>query len=317
LLPLNPTQSADCRSIGLIRTKTVFVLGAGASQPYGLPLGSELFNSTIVNFINNAAIKTELLNTTPFPRDKYGEFVSALRYSGLASVDAFLEKREEFIDIGKSMITVELLRKEDRDILWTDNRNWMKYLFNQIKTDKLEDFARNTVSFITYNYDRTLEEFLHTSLMNSYGGSAEDCAAVLRRMPIIHLHGRLGYLGWQSERNVIPFQVGGPITAQQIDISQSELRIVHEDIADREKDFQAARRILAEADRIYFMGFGYLGRNIERLRFEEVEPAKMKEGTAKDLTVKERGRVVRLFLGGITLHDMDCLQFLRERVDFD
>jgi hypothetical protein len=100
--------------------------------------------------MNDSAIRTELLNCTPFHRDNYEKFVSALKYSGLASVDAFLEKREEFIDVGKSAIAIELLRKENREALWADNRNWMKYLFDQITTDKLDDFARNTVSIVGF-----------------------------------------------------------------------------------------------------------------------------------------------------------------------
>jgi hypothetical protein len=308
----------------LIEKKTVFVLGAGASAAYGFPLGKELFDDIILHFGQGSELRNELLNTMVFSERHYEKFVNSLKYSGLTSVDAFLERRGEFVDIGKAIIAIELLRKENRETLWGASRNWMKYLFDQIKTDGLVDFARNAMSFITYNYDRTLEEFLHTSLKNAYGGSDQDCAAVLKRVAIVHLHGRLGYLpwqedgkAWQEDRNAIPFQCAGPVTSQQMEISQREIRIVHEDIADREQDFQIARRILYEAKRIYFLGFGYLDKNVERLHFANVAEDTLKEGTAKDLTPKEQSRVVRLFPRGINLYDMDCLRFLRERVDFD
>ena len=50
----------------MITTKTVFVLGAGASKPYGLPVGSELCQSVIKEFEGDTDEKKEFLKLTPF-----------------------------------------------------------------------------------------------------------------------------------------------------------------------------------------------------------------------------------------------------------
>jgi hypothetical protein len=258
----------------LIKTKTVFVLGAGASYPYGLPLGTELYQAVIDDFSANtdvkhadAVVKHEFLNAIGYSERHIQPFIQALRYSGLTSVDAFLERRAEFVEIGKAIIAIELLRRESSPKLWGGASNWMQYLYARMTTDTLEAFTQNQVAFITYNYDRTLEHFLITSLQNTYGRNEPTCAQIMSQIAIIHLHGRLGYLPWQGKNVHVPFQVGGPVDHRILEESQRRIHIVHEDIADRNEEFLIARRLLFEAKRIYFLGFGYAPQNVERLHF--------------------------------------------------
>jgi hypothetical protein len=138
----------------------IFVLGAGASEPYGLPLGNQLFQQVIEHFSRDSAIQTDFLNAAPFNKKHIDDFILALRYSGFTSVDEFLEKRGEFVDIGKGIMTIELLTREKGDALWSAQRNWMQFIYGKMATTKFDDFGRrNPVSFITYNYDRTVEYF--------------------------------------------------------------------------------------------------------------------------------------------------------------
>jgi hypothetical protein len=60
------------------------------------------------------------------------------------------------------------------------------------------------------------------------------------------------------------------------------------------------------------MGFGYAPQNVARLNFEEMKP-EIAEGTALGLTQRERGVVRDELKGKVTLQDMNCLAFLRER----
>jgi hypothetical protein len=106
----------------MITVPTVFVLGAGASAPYGLPLGIQLRLDIFKNYTMDTDRSVHLFNTTKFRRPDIDKFVDALRYSGLLSVDAFLERRPEFMEIGKSMMGVELLHGEVHDRLWQDGR---------------------------------------------------------------------------------------------------------------------------------------------------------------------------------------------------
>lgn len=103
----------------MITVPTVFLLGAGASYPYGLPLGSELKKYILERYVSdNDGHTSHLINTTSFRRTDIDRFIGALRYSGLLSVDAFLERRPEFMEIGKAMMGIELLHAEVHDRLW-------------------------------------------------------------------------------------------------------------------------------------------------------------------------------------------------------
>lgn len=151
--------------------------------------------------------------------------------------------------------------------------------------------------------------------MNGYGKNSKECKAVLDRVDVIHLHGRLGCLPWQEGINVVQFGET-QITPQIYEMARKEIRIVHEKIDDRDSEFISARRILQEAKRIYFMGFGYGRQNVDRLKFGEVK-TEVCEGTALHLTNVERNDISRRLNGKVTLQDMDCLAFLRERVDWN
>ena len=141
-------------------------------------------------------------------------------------------------------MAIELMLKEDEQVLWRQP-NWMLNLCGQMRSETLEEFGQNKVSFITFNYDRSLEHFLCTSLSNDFGKSIADCAKVLANIPIVHLHGRLGYLPWQRGES----RAYGDLTidSRAVEMSVREMRVVHEDTTDRDKDFTQAKELLGEA----------------------------------------------------------------------
>jgi len=108
----------------MITKPTVFVFGAGASMPYGFPSGRQLveqiyctalgnFKETSNNkWINSGLISAprirEILNDM-YGASEVGKFGKALRLSQQISIDAFLEHRAEFTDIGKLTIALFIL----------------------------------------------------------------------------------------------------------------------------------------------------------------------------------------------------------------
>jgi hypothetical protein len=106
------------------------------------------------------------------------------------------------------------------------------------------------------------------------------------------------------------------MTGAILEACQREIRIVHEDITDRDQEFNIARRILHDARRIYFLGFGFGTENVERLNFEMIMP-EVCEGTGIGLTASEVRDIGKLFHNGIAIHNgMDCLALLRGVVDW-
>jgi len=92
----------------MIENKTVLVLGAGASVPFGFPTGQGLKDQVCAQTLQYPE-KIQLLETLGFDKNKIARFRTALENSGRSSVDAFLEYREDFLDIGKTAISATLL----------------------------------------------------------------------------------------------------------------------------------------------------------------------------------------------------------------
>jgi hypothetical protein len=189
-------------------------------------------------------------------------FRDSLFYSGRNSVDAFLEHRQEFIDLGKASIAKALIPFENQATLFSTGNSWYKYFFNLLNTS-FDAFPQNHVSIVTYNYDRSLEHYLFTALKNSYGKEDSECAKALGAIPIIHLHGQLGYLPWQSDSNVRAYDLNATVDA--VAVSSKHIKIIHESI-EHDEEFSEANKLLQNAMAIYFIGFGYDITNLKRLK---------------------------------------------------
>jgi len=116
------------------------------------------------------------------------------------SIDYFLAKHPSFAAMGRLVIADEILHREKGQSLTNANpaRDWFLYLWQQMLSgcDSAEDFGRNKVAFLTFNYDRSLEKLLLLRLSAMFGEvSGRDVLIdIVRNIPIIHLHGALGEL---------------------------------------------------------------------------------------------------------------------------
>lgn len=97
----------------MIWCKTVFVLGAGASYPYGFPTGEGLVND-IVALASEEQTRDDFLYNDCVDRDVL-RFAKDLADSDTPSVDSFLEHRPDFLKIGKLAICLSLIPKERDD----------------------------------------------------------------------------------------------------------------------------------------------------------------------------------------------------------
>jgi hypothetical protein len=256
----------------MITTPTVFVLGAGASADFSFPVGKELLE-IVVSFRGGNGGRNNLVELGCLNRD-IDTFCSALNYSADASIDAFLEKRPEFMEIGKIAMATHLIGCEQLANLFGERNgfNWLKYLFRKMQGGSFEAFGENEVSFVTFNYDRVVEQFLSTALQNAWGKSERDAGALIAKIPIIHLHGQLGLLPWQSPTNARAFD--GIVSTQNIRIAANGIKVVHEGVEDRRKQFDDAKELIRLAKRVYFLGVGTSNVNLERIGVMDFEDGK-------------------------------------------
>ncbi len=266
----------------MINKKTVLVLGAGASQHLGYPIGEKLLSDICQNLSKEDIVQFQQLERLDFKKDEIFSFRESLIKSGVYSVDEFLENRQKFIKLGKTAIAQQLIPGENPDVLFASNKNWYRYLLSGMNTT-LDRFSQNQISFITFNYDRSLEQFLFLSLQHKFGLDDDN---ELR----------------QVAKNI---------------------KIVSEDLKESE-DFKLAKELLMEAEKIYFLGFGYNETNLNRLKIIEIinsYPDKEIRGTAVNLKSAERRRVIGYFKSYPQLELGDEHEgvdaFLRQHVIFE
>lgn len=250
----------------MIKKKTVFVLGAGASMPYGFPSGAELRNSICESALADTPMRTDLHLECGINPQHFKNFGEAFLRSSLPSIDTFLAKRPEYGEIGKLAIAYELCKRESPGRLFrTDNDDhWYMALWAAMERDTHDpaSLGQNNVRFITFNYDRSLEFFLHEATRNTYGLSDEDALNAWSPLEILHVYGSLGDFHPAPSADARLYAEGAD--GRSLRLAASALRIIPEARQD-DKAFFTAQEWFSWADRICFLGFGFDPLNMQRL----------------------------------------------------
>lgn len=186
-------------------------------------------------------------------------FCRDLAESGFSSVDAFLENRPRWTDIGKCAMAIRLLESESqaKNKLFPPHQpqdHWYEYLWSQVRASTWPAFKKQPIRVITFNYDRSLEHYLCRVISNNYGVRTDTA---MKALSVLHVHGSLGrYDG----------TFGEPINEASYSEAVNAIRVIHE--ADKQDPgFAIAREWLASAEKVLFIGFGYLAANMRKLGF--------------------------------------------------
>src|SRR5205807_4206036 len=136
-------------------------------------------------------------------RDDVTQFLRTFSRSGLSSIDAFLGRRDEYSRVGKLAIAWALCRHEDRDVLYRrgNNDHWYSLLWDALAAGAHTpaDFSQNRLRVITFNYDRSIELFLHQSARNTYRLTTDAQAKeVASTIGVLHVYGKLGDLSFEG-----------------------------------------------------------------------------------------------------------------------
>jgi hypothetical protein len=328
----------------MVNNKTVLVLGAGASMPYGFPSGQGLIDLICDDgsgFMKNVAEGAEVSNNEVI------DFIKDLGEADPESIDVFLGNNPGFEKVGKAAIAATLLPRESESGLkskWKELRrrgenskfggHWYKYLANLLLADtSFEEFDQNKLSIITFNYDRSLEHYLFTTLQASFHKKgAKECGEKLNAIKIIHIYGQLGYLPWQTYNgNYIPF--GSKLISDERQLIPTISRAINciktmtEDSGKDDSHIKLARQLLSEAAKIYFLGFGFHPINLKILGIESLEKSKDIHGTSLGLSYQLKVELGRFGISSLIwdkrrmnprgLYDEDVYEFLYKHAILD
>lgn len=304
----------------MFKSKTVFIVGAGASAEFGLPIGSglkkiiakhidisfehgyrlERGNSEIVEAINE-----KVRNESGNPNQYY----QAGRRVGLAmpvapSIDNYLDahKHDKFSTvIGKLGIVASILEAERNSSLYfnqiANNKTdllksgdtWLSrlssFLVERIDKNSVDSIFDN-VAFIVFNYDRCVELYLHQMLQDYYGINEKHAANLIKGLTIIHPYGHVGCLPWQSDSNEGVY-FGSDLNGRQLLVASERIRTFTERIEDSNGLIEINKSI-SSAARMVFLGFSFQPQNMELLSLEK------------------KGNVCSVFATAYNMSDHDC-----------
>ena len=285
----------------MITEPTVLILGAGASAEYGFPVG-RYFRNHICNLAHSTEFRFDMRDLGL--EDHSDDFIDRFRHSEISSPDRFLEVYPEYIDVGKYAIAKVLTDLEDDDNVFPVTGSappWYELLIDYLDLDSPR-YRHNALSILTFNYDRSLEYFLWKVFESRYRGDTRKIRRLWRTKPnIIHLHGKLGDFdpidGAGRLYQPPPPHDGMP---PELKVAAEGIKIIHE-VDAKTEEFDEAETVLRDAKRIFFLGFGFDKRNVQRLRvFENKLDEVSIVGTGLGLTNADHGRIQSEVFNGHT-----------------
>jgi hypothetical protein len=301
-----------------LKKKTVLILGAGASMPYGFPSGDELKQKIISNlehFPRKGGPGTQLESIMREARlEDYHvtDFRDQLAGAPHMTIDRFLENRPEFEAIGKLAIAATLIPLEVDSVVrmfepWKGHscaEDWYTYFAQHLNLSSTY-WGDGLLTIITYNYDRSLEYFLFRILKSTCRKSEQECRDIFKGIPIIHIYGELG--PYNPIGRGLPYGVS--LNSETARAAANNIRIMHE--AKDEGLTNQSKTAVENAEVVCFLGFGYHEENLTPLGVKSHVQGKRVLGTAWDLTKEERSRL-KLGLYVDDARDCKILELLRK-----
>lgn len=274
--------------------KTVFVLGAGASFEFGLPIGEQLKDHIAKlmdfdrhglngdNYVSRAINIAAHIDRT-LDRDLCIQAALGIKRAlPLAlSIDNFIHSNrdDKYVEMcGKLGITRAILHAESQSKLFckttrdgidfsANSKTWlvklMQLLSEQCNLQEMVERISN-ITFIVFNYDRCLEHFLMHAIATSYRISADKAAEIVRRIAIFHPYGTVGKLPWMRSDADEVIEFGGVPDTNLYKLSQG-IKTFTEGTDATDSDILAIRKAMYDAKRLIFLGYSYHPLNMKLL----------------------------------------------------
>ena len=180
----------------MISRKTVLIVGAGGSAPFGFPLHGELGENIKSILTTDYADYEDILAGYEWNATTAKDFGSVFD-PRLRSIDEFLGDNPEYRELGAVAIALALIPCEMPET-FGKGLDWYEALLKAMGPYE-EDFRRSidNLQIITFNYDRSLDYVLRQELRQIFDKEIQQPHS--RREPyIIHIFGDLGRLGYEN-----------------------------------------------------------------------------------------------------------------------
>jgi hypothetical protein len=269
--------------------RTVIVVGAGASKDFDasgrMPVGSELavsieriLDSEIVSRSDSGPIATALARNGGFG-DIQRAAMARIRdgIQSQDSIDDFLAEWSDFEDVERvaKLCIAHLILDAEREselgriARMTANQavalrnlqgSWLGVLGRRLnpgvrRRDITHVYAN--VTFVTFNYDRCIEQYLLSTFQSTFNLPREAALEAVDRIPILHAYGSLGHIGLATptvEFGANDWSLGQAASGIKTYMEQlDKSRLI------------AIQSAVGQAERIVFLGCAYHAQNVDVL----------------------------------------------------
>jgi hypothetical protein len=287
--------------------RTVLILGAGASAPYGFPLGDELLQRIVLGISemvdDNALLSASDLDFLERPYASLRWYLQLrpppflernFLHLGLAelrrdlststrTIDEFARINPQWRDVLKMLVAFEIGRclferypnsvdtmAVNRAITHPRTNSWYPGLVNELRSgarNAAELADGNHLVIVTFNYERSLEYYFELELGRGHIFAGFDFA---RAPEIIHVHGQ------------VPFDVSPTTYYYSNDLfwtslcraKECFLMLDESRLPDGPANERRAHKALAEAKRIFVLGFDLHRQNVNLLNLADSDTVK-------------------------------------------
>lgn len=280
----------------MLRSKTVFVLGAGASAEVGLPIGAGLLSDIagrldirfdVVRQVSGDFLIENALRQA-VAREEFSDFVqSAWRVVDAAkqarSIDYIVDAAEDSklelvakIGIARSIQFAEKKSEffavpQDRPDAFYPER-FRDTWYNRLVVAMCEGVRRTNferafenLAFISFNYDRCIENYLPRAVANYFGVPIQDVLEEFKKVPFHRPYGVAGEVRWGQAGGVEGFgRDAGPADLLE---SARRIRTFTEQNLDQQ-DLNQTRKTLKESSKIVLLGTAFHDQNLEVMSFD-------------------------------------------------
>lgn len=320
----------------MISIRTTLILGAGASCHLDFPTGATLIDKvrdqgqSDLRTLENRSEESNWLNEVEL--DYYNSLKALLpRIQGPRppSIDWLLSKHPDCHLAGKNLIAKVILtcEAEFKDSI-AHRGGWYHLLLNALVSTitNPKQLHDNQIRVVTFNYDRSLEFYLVDGLRRLFADADQlICRFLEENLRIAHVYGNVGNLPWPwVKENKIDYGTSIKTLADH-----SGIRVIGEERTSRE-ELKKAHDNIGWAERLIFLGFGFLPQNLDQLDFRNLANGKRVYATGKDLSEPKRQNVAGILARHLSPHphiggdhvflgdrNFDCSMFLNESVLLD
>jgi hypothetical protein len=161
--------------------------------------------------------------------------------------------------------------------------DWLRFVLYNMTSGctSPEQLSDNRVNFVSFNYDTSLEQRLYSGLANISHFGKSHVQSFMGGLRYLHVYGKLREKideQWAILDSDVPqifnqtFHEYPQVLNKVFEASKGIRTIDGDDKLANEEILTHARHLIAEADIVYVLGFGFDKSNVERLRLETLRP---------------------------------------------